>query len=830
MQSCNIAKHIPKDSLLLEEVNIKGAPAVAKGELDDLLQQRPNEKLFGVVRFRMWRNIIFKQEQKNKKKIVKAQAKVDKLEAKYQQAVSADASGKKLQRIDRRLDKKEEKVETLKRKEFEDPVLFDSIKTQSALDQMEGFLFNWGWFNNSISYEMDTVKDVKAEVTYTVEPGNPFYVRSFDRRILDSTLIPKLKDDSLPQPLRKGLQYNGDSLAHYRDDLTKHFRESGYFNFSRDYITYEVDSNLTGDSVNVGMTITNPVGRNKHRIFMVNDVYVEPEYFISDTDPKDSFAYEDFVFISRALSVKPKIIADYVFFRKGQLYQASDYQQTLNRLAQLNIYKFVDIQFVQDTANRPDTGLLNVFIRLTPMDRKVIGADLTFNRVEQSAGQFVNSTTVFAGVASSLYYINRNLAKSVMQFELRPRASIDVPITSFGRKGNILDSAVYEYGATASLIIPRLWGPTFMLKPLFRENENILKFDSRTSFNLSYLKDYTLFFKRNTLNLNWTYQWKDPFLQPVKGLKIFKTPVTFRNVNIFLTPIEISYIDADFRNNRFRDEILKSGDPLLVNLYDPHIITDTKLTFLINQQPLTTVKDRLWLFRTSMETGGLTFGFIDRVLLGSTKQAKVLDALYYNYLRIETDLRNYQPLGNTNLVTRLFTGVGVPIFNSDNLPFEKRFYVGGSNSMRAWRLRELGPGRYNDTTDDIRFDRTGDLRIEANIEYRFPIYSIFNAAVFTDIGNVWTLRGGSTDENDYGVFKFNQGKFINDLAIAGGLGLRMDLSFFVIRLDLAIPLRDPAIDPDLGDPNSNDKWVYQNFNGPWFRNNIQLNIGVGYPF
>lgn len=305
------------------------------------------------------------------------------------------------------------------------------------------------------------------------------------------------------------------------------------------------------------------------------------------------------------------------------------------------------------------------------------------------------------------------------------------------------------------------------------------------------------------------------------------------NQTLSITPIEIGFVNTGFLSGTFKKSIDSTHNPLLIDLFDQHLITDFRASYLINQQPLTNVKYPYWYLRLSFEAGGNVPALL--TLKQQRDSNAVTDKLsginYYQYTKIEADYQYYLPvLHNNNLAMRIIGGVGVPqslvgLFapntNSTELPFEKQFYVGGANSIRAWKLRTLGPGSYYDPLGPTYYDKSGDIKLEANAELRFPIYSIVKGALFTDAGNVWLY---SNDPQRPGSgFYFNT--FYKQIAVGSGVGLRFDFSYFVVRFDFAVPLRDPS-------RPSGSEWEVDELlrQSAWFEHNLQINLGIGYPF
>lgn len=803
MQSCSIRKHIPKDQHLLSKVKIKGEPTAYSDEVYALLKQKPNKKILGLFRVNMW-SYLWANKSKMKKRRERKLANLnDQLakERKQLREIPADDIKKrenqeyKIFNLENKVDKQREKVASLSRGVFEPPVLLDTFLASSSASQIQAYLFNKGYFYNTVTQEV-IKRRVKAKVVYTVKPGNRVRVNEVEYLIYDSTLAPLVINDSLKSEIKPGRFYDGDELAMERERLYNVFRNSGYFNFSREYVYYGLDSALSGDVVDVYLGIANPPKRPRHRIYKFDKIYIEPEYFLGDSLAKDTIAYGDHYYISNGPHIKPRILSDFVFFHKDEIFRLNDYQSTLNRLSQLNLFRFVDVQFAVDTIGRNDTGLLSAYIRLSPMKRQEISNNIEFNYADESqmVGGYANRSL---GISGSVVYKNRNISKSGLQLEIRPRASLEVPIDSLQVSG--INKPSYELGISNSLIFPQL------LIPFYKIKDQGLRLSSQTSVNLNFLYENNFYFNRTTLNTNLTYQVK-------KG--------KFQH---FITPIEVSLVNTGFNSDTFRNAVYSTGDPLLINLFDQHIITDFRYALVIGQQPVTNVARRYWFFRNSVETGGnllTAVTLFERNVADTNPTKRIFGINYYSYLRDEIDLRFYSPVWReNNFAWRGIVGLGLPIWGSDILPFERRFYVGGANSIRAWRLRELGPGSYKDK-NDLAFDKSGDLKIETNAEFRFPIYGLFKGALFVDAGNVWTYK---EDEARPGA-KFQFHDFYNQFAVGTGLGLRFDFTFFVLRTDFALPVRDPS-------RTEGDRYVIDNIDKiNWVGKNIRMHLGIGYPF
>jgi len=807
---------------LLEKVKIKGAPKGEHEELYSLLRESPNTKVLGFIKFNMWMYLIFDNDQakrKRERKVKKFTAQLEEKQAAFEKTDTSDKKTRakledKISRINGKIDYWQNREDNLKKSVWEDPVLLDSQLLSASLLQFKSYLFNKGYYYDTVNYSVKTVRH-KAYVTYNIQPGIASYINKIDYYIFDKRIADLVAKDSANRLLKPGQKYDGDIITAERNRITLLLRNNGYYNFRRDYIYFEVDTSLKGHLVNVGLGIANPNSRTRHRVYRISDIYVEPEYIQYDKTIKDTVIYAGLKFVSNELRVKPSVLSEFIFVHPGDIYNADDYQSTLKGLSQLNTYKFIDIQFNVDTIQSQDTGKLTVFIRLTPLEKQEIGYGAELNSVEESQAQI--ATTRSIGSAVNVSYIDKNLGGGAMELVVKPYASFELPISVL-QHTNAIDTPTYQYGITTSLIVPRLLVP-------WKLSENTLKLPGKTTFNVSYIVENNVEFSRNTGLANMTWQEK-----------------LSNNQTISVTPIEIGLVKTGFLSGSFRNSIDSTHNPLLIDLFDQHLITDFRASYFLNKsgsisgQPLTNVKNPYWYLRLSFEAGGNVPALIDRMFFNQPHDSgaatsKLFGINYYQYTKLEADYQYYLPVfQNNNLAMRVIGGMGVPqslagLFfpntNSSELPFEKQFYVGGANSIRAWKLRTLGPGSYYDPFGATYYDKSGDIKLEANAELRFPIYSIVKGAIFTDAGNVWLYKN---DPNRPGSgFYFNS--FYKQIAVGSGLGLRLDFSYFVVRVDFAVPLRDPA--RAAGSEWEIDELLRQS---AWFQHNLQINLGIGFPF
>ncbi len=808
-QSCSIKKYIPKHSYLVNKVNIKGEPNGMNDALYNLSKQKPNARLLFVYRWNMWRYLIFSSTVdaifKRGERIKKLNAELKQLKLDYTQNEPnlTDKQKRKAQKHIASLQRKLEN-ETTKAEEVaaavDAPVLMDSEMLRVSARQMTDYLWDKGYFQAKVTFNV-FVHGSRANIYFQCNPGNQFFITKYEIKAEDSAITNLIYRDTSVALISKGSPFTKDLLLREENRVYNLLSNRGYYKFKQQYFNFASDTmNVAGDSMPLKMIIYNPVDGDKHKIYRVKDVIIEPEYALGDTSIKAKTLYNGYVFVSSDLQVRPKVICDFIYIKPNSIFREDVKRSTLARLAQLGSFKFVDIRYIENKEIVGDTGELNCYIRMTPAEKYKTVNSFELNRTEEGDRAITNNYSTLYGFAVSSSLLNRNLAHSALQFETQLRAAVEVPFDTLHFLKPVPSLLNYQLGLNNSLIFPKL-----LYYPHFWPFNQINKDGSLpavTSFNLNLLFEHNGFYNRTTGSTNLTWQ------------------VTKNNQRYFITPVEISLINAH------ASPLLKlPDDPLILNLFDQHIITDFRFAYLYNLQPITNVVKPFTVFRLGAEIGGFIPSAIDYLFDKQSSNngdvtRKILGIKYFTYSKIDLDLRGYMPvIKSDNLAARIAIGLGVPFAPSTILPFEKRYYVGGANSIRAWRPRDLGPGSFQSPTGVI-YDKSGDFKFEGSFEYRFPIFSFIKGAIFTDYGNVWLdredpLRPGANFAID---------RFYKEIAIGSGAGLRFDFSFFVFRFDVAVPMRDPAL-------NEKDRWVYTKYYSmPNLADKMNLNIGIGYPF
>jgi outer membrane protein assembly factor BamA len=511
--------------------------------------------------------------------------------------------------------------------------------------------------------------------------------------------------------------------------------------------------------------------------FIPYDTLVTPQW------PRDTSLHYKYRFLYPGkLRITPPTIDRFIFLRGGRFYSVDNANLTYNRLSNLAITRFVNMN-LEPVKELPEEGFgyLDCFIDLglNPSQIFSIEAEGT-------------NTGGFLGMGTNLVYTNRNLRRGGEIFTLKLKGALEMQ-RSFGESTPfILGFNTVETGIEARLNLPQLLLPG-------RQQRYTRYAAPSTTFatglNFQRRPDYT----RYILNFSFGYEWRET---------ITKSHV--------LIPVQLNSVRI-YRSDEFTQWLEGLNDRRLIYQYTNHLVPLTRYVFTYNNQPLRKNRDFVFL-RASIESSGNLLNLYDQLnYLPKTEEGFYtwLGIRYAQFVRAETDFRYYKSLSpRSNLVFRLAGGLGLPYGNSNVLPVEKGFYAGGANGIRGWEIRSLGPGKFSDPENV--FDKMGEIWMESNLEYRFPIYSFLHGAFFADAGNIWML-----DENvDFPGGEFNTSDFYNQIAISSGFGLRFDFSFFILRVDAAIKLKNSA-------KMQGERWV--DFSG-FKPRHIVWNFGIGYPF
>jgi len=683
------------------------------------------------------------------------------------------------------------------------PVILDTVLADRSAREMKLYLAAKGYFHAEVNKEVKRKKK-SARVNYVIHSGKPYTLRNVDYSIRDEQLASFVLKDTVNSLIKSGINYDAYLLDEERYRLTNYLRNNGYYFFNRDYISYKVDSNLMSRQMDVIIEFQQPRLRDretgqriekKHLRYRINNITVNTDFrvMIDDYTPYDtlvvpqwvrdpSLPYKYYFLYRDQLLITPPTIDRFIFTRGGRFYRLDDANLTYNRLSNLAITRFVNMNFVPiDEITAEGHGLLNGFIDIGRSHAQIFSIEAEGT-----------NTGGFLGIGSNLVYTNRNLFRGGETFTIKLKGGLEMQ-RSFGESTPFfLGFNTIESGIEARLVLPKLLLPGRQQK-YTRHAAPTSAFT--TGLNFQRRPDYT----RYILNFSFGYEWRET---------ITKSHV--------LIPVELNSVRI-YRSDEFSQWLNNLNDRRLIYQYTNHLVPLARYIFTYNNQPRRKNRDFIY-FRGNIESSGNLVNLAD-ILLGQPKTSEgfytKFGIRYAQFLRGETDFRYYKFLNpKSNIVFRMAGGVGVPMGNSNVLPVEKGFYAGGANGIRGWEIRSLGPGTFSDPENS--FDKMGEIWIESNLEYRFPLYSYFHGALYADAGNIWMLR----ENLDFPGGKFDASTFQDQIAVSTGFGLRVDLSFFILRVDTGLKIRNPALE-------QGNRWV--DLSKTRLRD-IAWNFGIGYPF
>ena len=675
----------------------------------------------------------------------------------------------------------------IRRKFGQPPVVYKSFYVEQNTNTLQQYLFNRGYFNATAGSNVNK-NGRKITVQYKVELNRQFTYDTISfPQITDSLTkyIASSKNESL---LKSGKPYDLKELKEERRRINKYLKNRGFYYFDPNFLIFEVDSNKYEANVKIDLKVKKNIPIKATRQYYINKITVDSDYSLDKlkTD-KDSVITDSLIVLYADELIEPRVIRNAVMFNIGDLYRYNSYTQTLNKFSGLGIYKFTNIKY---NPVYEDSTLLNANINLTRAVPKSV----------QTVVKAVTKSNDYLGPELTLGYRDRNFLNGAELFSLNMNASFETQLGNQNDGGNS-----YEVGVDANLSVPRFIFPIIDLNKYLSK-----RYTPKTNLRIGYTYHFrTKYFKMNTFNLLYGYNWKESVTKSHD-----------------LKTINLSYSRLTDRSEAF-DEILSENE-LLKQSFEEKLILSLGYTYKLNTSLNSDNGDGVFLSVNPEVAGQLLslYNYITKGYFPSTDNpANIIGVKYSQFARLTADFRVYKNLGEgSQIAARLFGGVGTAYGNSKVLPYVKQFYIGGASDMRSFFSHSVGPGAYYppDSIENNYFEQVGEIKLESNIEYRFNIVSFLKGAVFLDVGNIWLLE---PDPQKLGG-EFDIYSMFDQLAVGSGFGLRLDASVLVLRLDLGIPLRKPWLE-------SGDRWVVDDFNlgsAQWRRNNLILNIAIGYPF
>jgi len=691
------------------------------------------------------------------------------------------------------------------------PVLLDSALIDNSLIPMRVYLNNKGYFGAEVQRRIE-LRGARAFVNYQTKTKDPFIFGQVVFDIPDDSLRYFLNTEGTASLITSGKQYDAYLMRDERERITRVLKDAGYYAFSREYIFFEVDTTRAKGKADIKVRVENvrtkPSGLmdsasfRPHQRYFISNIFVNTNFaeMVGDSLPKnDTLAYRrnndsllqpnpDFYLIYKnRLRIRPAALSRAVFIQPGTPFNQQKINLTYNRLQNLGLSRFVSVNLnpaeIAPELQPEGISLLDCDIRMVRNPVNMINPEVEAT----NAGGFV-------GLGGSLNYRNRNIFRGAETFRLKLRGAFEVePDLGLGiePRAGIFNSL--EAGVETGLDFPTLLSP-FRIEGINRN------YRAKTTVALGLNYQQRSYYTRYVSYASFGYDW-----------------YSSNTTRHLFSPVELSSVSI-VRDSTFNAILKDFKDPRYLNQYTDHLVMALKYSFIFNNQNLSSKKNYFY-FRANFESAGNLLNLYSNIANAPVDEDgnfTLFRIRFAQYIRTDFDFRYYKPLtAKQQLVYRAALGVGVPYGNSSVLPFEKGFFAGGANGLRGWPIRSVGPGEYY-TPVKSGFERVGDIWLEANLEYRFPMYSFLNGAFFIDAGNIWLLR----ENEDFPGGKLDLKKLPASLALDTGLGLRFDFSFFIFRIDGGLPVYDPGKLTD-------SRW----FSISKFQlRDITWNFGIGYPF
>ncbi|MDD1538112.1 BamA/TamA family outer membrane protein [Riemerella anatipestifer] len=675
----------------------------------------------------------------------------------------------------------------IKNKLGEKPILLQDVDREFNKEITVNYAENIGYFNTKVRYDTLT-KGRTAKVLYTITPYNRYFIDTVN--FLSNTNEEVMEDIKATQKqslIKPQEPYNLEIIKKERLRIDTYMKENGYYYFSPDNIIIQADSTIGNNKIAVNVKLKDQTPELSKKKFSIDKVIIYPDYSIQNIE-RGSIAiptttdglevYKDMYIVDPEKKFKPQIFDKVMYFHSGEFYNRRDHNLTLKRLINLGVFKFVKNQFIiSDSLNNK----FDAYYLLTPNN---------FQSLRMEALGKTNSAN-FNGGEININWLHRNLFKGAEQLRITAYGGMDVQAGGPRAFSNIL-----RFGGNAQLTFPRIIAP-------FKFHTSS-EFVPRTQVNLGYdyqrrTGQYTL----HNFSTSFGYLWKEN-AQREHDLKIFSA----------------TYVNPKSVSNEYKS--LAKIYPNLARAIERQLVFGPMYQYTYTNTIIP--RTHQFYFRGIADLSANLTGLLSNANVKEGRQKTILGVPFSQYAKLDTDFRYYYNINSKNTLTaRLMMGLAYPYGNSITVPFSRQFFVGGSNSIRAFRARTLGPGSYDPRNQQGSFflDQAGDIRLETNLEYRLNLYRFLNLGLFLDAGNIWLINDDPTRPGA----KFGK-DWASEIAIGGGLGLRFDFNIFVLRTDLAIPIRVPYY-------NKGERWRFNHIdfnNSSWRKDNLILNIAIGYPF
>lgn len=751
--ACSTTKYVPEGSYLLDEVRIRtDNDEVRPSQLSVYLRQHPNSKWFSLIKTQL-----------------------------YVYNWSGRDSTKWINRVLRRMG--------------DAPVIYSHDETERTSEEIAKAVRNMGYMGARVEPERE-VSGQKMKLTYNVHTGRPYRVRSLKWDVQDEKIAIYMQQDSAGTLLKAGMPFDVNVLDAERQRITSNLLRNGYYKFNKDYISYTADTVRNTYLVDLTLHLAPYLHRESgvrepHRQYRVNKVSFITDYdMMQGSEEKsiqvnDSMHYRGYpIYFKDRLYLRPSVLAGNLYFSPGDLYDEYAVQRTYTNFGRLQALKYTNIRFFEEAQD--STGL-SAYVLLTKNKSQSVSFEVDGTN---SAGDL--------GAGGSVSYNHRNLFRGSEAFMLKLRGAYEAVS---GLQGTGYNQNYIELGAEATINFPRFLFP-------FLSNNFTRRISATTEFGLQYNYQMRPEFTRIVASAGWSYKWGMQHVRAQHRIDL----------------LDINYLYMPWMDEAFRELYLEQEQNYILKYnYEDRLIVRTGYSYTYNSAGHALMNNATlgnsYTVRFNFESAGNVLYALARATgmrRNESGEYTLLGIPFAQYVKFDADFAKNIVIDNRNsLAFHVGAGIAIPYGNASVVPFEKRYFSGGANSVRGWSVRDLGPGSF--PGDNNFLNQSGDIKLDASIEYRTRLFWKFRGAVFVDAGNIWTLR--QYEEQPGGKFEFD--KFYKQIAVAYGLGLRLDLDFFVLRFDGGMKAINPVYE--------SGRLRYPIFH-PDFKRDFAFHFAVGYPF
>ncbi|MFK7755680.1 MAG: BamA/TamA family outer membrane protein [Flavobacteriales bacterium] len=794
--------------LVKNQVELRANSNIDVETLQNIIKQKPNTKLFFFFRFNAWiYNRLDKETlaQKREKKQVRLDKKNDKRVSKGKNPIN---------------ETNETWRDRIKSNLGEKPTVYNPDKMENSKEQLQIYMKKNGYFSAEITHLLKEKTKKKVVSRYIIKPGKATEVNRIKWEVKDTLINSFLPEIKRRSELNMGSRFDVEKLDDEREGIASLLNNSGFYRFSKEYVSFEVDTLKTPLKADLIVRIKNPTQESNlkpdslvsvpHKQYILGRVDFHLDYspLAKSYEPTDRLLLDNHTFeYIGELDFDDVLLTSNILLEQGALYELKDVENTYKRLRSLGVFNYINIEFSEGDY-RAGTYRLKCDIYLNSGKSQSTGIEFTGTHRDG-----------IWGVNSESSYSHNNVFKGAERLELKFVVGAEAvrPVSEVDSEDNIGENINDNLRINSFILGPELslnFHKLMFLPGLTKRSSSpltkisaVYNFQVRPDFERSLVE----------VNLGWKFQES-------------------QRSSIYISPLDVSAIQIT-KSEAFQNRLDDLNDLFLINSYLDTYISSVKGAWDYSTQ-IQQFQRRYVYNRISVESAGI----LPRTLFEFSNQKvdengsyRINDIRFAQYLRFENDFRYYRNFSkNQSIANRIDFGYGLPYGNSQVLPFEKSFFAGGANGIRAWQARALGPGSYQDSTALISYNNLGEVKLTLSSEYRFDLTNILEGAVFIDAGNIWVV-----DDEDGRVGTEFSSDFVNQIAVGGGVGFRLDFDFFLIRFDFGFRLKDPSLE-------SGERWFwqpkesYENYlddlrsrdltTETRYNFNPNFNLGIGYPF